>query len=115
MSMEKRARLDRIDIEPDGTLLLRMQKEVVVDGEVVARQPHRTSINPIMDNAKQFAAVNSHLATLGYGAMSADDMGLVDEVTARKQTEPVQQAYREKMAAAVEAGKPVRVESTPKP
>ena len=74
--MQTRTILDRIEIEPQtGTIAVRMLKQIADEsGKVLGSEYHRTSIGPDTDPVVQMAAVNAHLATMGYPALSEEDM-----------------------------------------
>jgi hypothetical protein len=71
--MEKRTVLDRIEIEADGTVFLRLLKQIV-DGEVLRSEPHRYVVCPSVSVSDQIAAVNAHLAQMGWPEIPADDI-----------------------------------------
>lgn len=71
--MEKRTVLDRIEIEADGTVFLRLLKQIV-DGEVLRSEPHRSVVYPSVSVSDQIAAVNAHLAQMGWPEIPADDI-----------------------------------------
>lgn len=76
--------LDRIEIEPQtGNIAIRMLKQIADEhGTVLASAYHRTSIAANADPATQMAAVNEHLVTMGYPALSESDMTRIAAVTA---------------------------------
>jgi hypothetical protein len=59
-----------------------MRKEIVENGVVLASEYHRTSLAPDTDSAVQIAAVNAHLAQLGYPSVEAKDVEVLDAAIA---------------------------------
>jgi hypothetical protein len=74
--MQTRTIIDRIEIEPQtGNVGVRIKKQVVADnGTVLSSDYHRTMIEPGGDLVKQMDAVNAHLVTMGYAAITSEDM-----------------------------------------
>jgi hypothetical protein len=102
--MEKRTVIDQVEITRDGTINLRMAKEVVDDdGTVLQSGLHRTSFPPGHDIDAQMAAVNAGLVRdLKMPAVAADDFLLLrlKETAPLVWTDAVKQGYADKIAAA---------------
>jgi hypothetical protein len=64
--LERTSRLEAIQFAEDGTLLVRIQKRVCLDGEVLKEEWHRTSIPPGDSVDAQMAMVNDHLVKSGF-------------------------------------------------
>jgi hypothetical protein len=64
--MQTRTILDQIEIRGNGTVQIRLLKQIVNGGAVLHSEPHRTSLEPHGDAAVQFAAVDAHLKSLGF-------------------------------------------------
>lgn len=62
----KQTVLDQITLCADGSIGIRWLKQVVEDGEVLFSEPHRTAVDIDGDVAESLAAVNLHLASIGY-------------------------------------------------
>ena len=87
--MQTRTIIDRVEIEPQtGNIGIRIRKQVineaVIDPQtggaaIVANDYHRTMIAPNADAVAQMAAVNAHLATMGYPAIKAEDVTLLND------------------------------------
>jgi hypothetical protein len=70
--MKKRTLLDRLEIQADGTVFIRLLKQIV-DGEMVEKsEPHRSVIYPSTSVTDQITAVNAHLAQMGWPGIPAD-------------------------------------------
>jgi hypothetical protein len=82
--MHTRTILDRIEIEPQtGNVAVRILKQIADDsGQVLTSQLHRTSIAPKTDPSMHMAAVNTHLATMGYPALSDADLARISAAAA---------------------------------
>lgn len=81
MALEKKTVLDLITTQEDGSIQVRMQKQVVMDGELLKQEYHRTLVDPLGDVDTQFDLVNAHLDQLGYGPVSETDLSMVRTVT----------------------------------
>lgn len=66
--MIKRTVIDRIEILQDGTVQLRLAKQVVDGEKILMSEPHRTVIEPGINADDQMAAVNAHLTAMGWPA-----------------------------------------------
>jgi hypothetical protein len=78
--MQTRTIIDRIEIEPQtGNVGVRMRKQVITDdGTLIANDYHRTVIDAGADPAAQMAAVNAHLATMGFPAAKSEDVAVLN-------------------------------------
>ena len=63
--IEKRTILGQIEIKPNGVVQVRLLKQIVENGGVLAQEPHRTIIEPGRDVDDVMAAVNLHLQSMG--------------------------------------------------
>lgn len=78
MPLEKRITVNQIEIVAAGVLQMRLGK-IIADGDKVFNSEwHRTSFEVGGDIPAQIAAVNAHLAEMGWPAMPAD---AVDTIT----------------------------------
>ena len=84
--MQTRTILDRIEIEPQtGNVTIRMLKQIAdAGGKVLASEYHRTSIGPQTDPSSHMDAVNAHLATMGYPALSDEDVAHIKTIAATR-------------------------------
>jgi hypothetical protein len=101
--METRTLIDQITIEPQtGQTLIRMLKQVIADDGVTVLSTgyHRTSIGPDTDPSAQMAAVNAHLAQMGYPAAKAEDVAVLTTAL-----EPLA-SHRAVKAQEIEAARP---------
>jgi hypothetical protein len=81
--METRTIIDRIEIDPQtGTVGVRMKKQIVEGETVLAEQYHRTTIDTGADPAARMAAVDAHLATMGYPAIRSEDVAVLHSAMA---------------------------------
>lgn len=73
--MKKQISINQIEITQPGHIQVRLVKQVVEDdGTVVSQDYHRTTIECGGDVAAQMKAVNDHLATMGWPAVSDADI-----------------------------------------
>ncbi len=79
--MEAKTIIDEIAFEPpSGVTRIRMRKQVVDGDKVLASEYHRTSIDADGDGPAQIAAVNAHLAQLGFPAVTTEDAAMVSAI-----------------------------------
>jgi hypothetical protein len=68
--IEKKTTIDQIEIASNGVVQVRMQKQLIEDGKVLAERLHRTSIAPGQNIDGVMAAVNAHLEASGYAPVA---------------------------------------------
>lgn len=73
--MKKQTVIDQIEIKRDGTVNIRIAKEIVDDhGTVLLSEWHRTVLPPGQDIDVQMMAVNDHLVQMRCEPVSGPDM-----------------------------------------
>ncbi len=82
--MEKRTVLDRIEMHSDGTIRVRLLKQIAdCSGEVVFSEPHRLLLTPLSDPGEQKRALDEHLGRMGFPALGSPDwQSVLDETAA---------------------------------
>jgi hypothetical protein len=100
MSIEKRTTFSQLSILPDGVLQLRLDKQIVEDGNVLSSSFHRTVIEPGVDLAAQIALVNEHLQEMGCAPVGLDVVERISKIVAAEHGEDVVKAYSAAQAAA---------------
>ena len=82
--MHTRTIVDRIEIEPQtGNVGVRLCKQVLSDnGAIISNDYHRTMIDPGTTPAAQITTVNAHLAQMGFPAVNAADVAILDAAIA---------------------------------
>ena len=98
--MPKQLIIDQIEITNNGTVQVRMHK-LSSDGDLIGN--HRTSIEPGGNVDAQVAAVNAHMATENYSAISAADVVKLTAICNAAWTPEVIAAYQAAQAARVAA------------
>ena len=98
--MPKQLIIDQIEITNNGTVQVRMHK-LSSDGDLIGN--HRTLLPPATDIADQVAAVNAHMATENYSAISAADVAKLTAICNAAWTADVVAAYQAAQAARVAA------------
>ena len=83
--------IDQIEVTNNGTVQVRMHK-LSSDGDLLGN--HRTLITPGGDIAAQIAAVNNHMATENYSAISAADVAKLTAICNAAWTPEVIAAYQ---------------------
>lgn len=74
MALTRVVAIDRIEVLRDGSLQIRMAKQIVDGDQVVTSEYHRTAFDVGADVEGQMAAVNDHLAQMGWPAVAADSV-----------------------------------------
>ena len=80
--LEKRTVLSQIEVPVGGAIQVRLEKQVVEDGVVLAKEYHRTVIEPGTEPEDQMAAVNEHLKTMGCAPVSGEDIARIRKLVA---------------------------------
>ena len=88
--------IEQIEVTSNGTVQVRMHK-LSSDGDLLGN--HRTSIPPAGDINAQIAAVNAHMATENYSAISAADVAKLTAICNAAWTAEVVAAYQTQLAA----------------
>jgi len=101
--IEKRVVLSQIEVQPDGTIQVRLEKQVVEDDVVLSREYHRTVITPLTKVDSQFAAVNSHLAEMGWPPVDQAAVARLRKIAGVEHTPGVKKMHRERIEAADKA------------
>ena len=93
--------IDQIEVTQNGTVQVRMHK-ISSDGDLLGN--HRTSLTPASDVNAQVTsvifAVNTHMATENYAAISASDVAKLTAICNAAWTAEVIAAYQAAVAAA---------------
>jgi hypothetical protein len=95
--MAKQLIIDQIEVTSNGTVQVRMHK-MSSDGDLIGN--HRTSIPPAGNISAQIAAVNAHMATENYSAISDADVVKLTAICNAAWTAEVIAAYQAALAAA---------------
>lgn len=105
--MEKRVVYSQIEILENGVLQVRLDKQIVDNGQVIWSQPHRTIVEPGINAEAQMAEVTRHLTEqMGYPAVPVDVVERVRRVAAVEHTPDVITRFRERQPESViERGK----------
>ena len=92
--------IDQIEVTSNGTVQVRMHK-MSSDGDLIGN--HRTSLLPATDINAQVAAVNAHMATENYSAISDSDVVKLTAICNAAWTAEVVAAYQAAQAEAARA------------
>lgn len=96
--MLKRTVVDQIEIDREGTIRIRMAKEIVDGDTVVAKEWHRTVLPPGGDIDFQMMMVNQSLVRdFGYPAVSDADIARIRSMVPAIHTEEIINAYVKKL------------------
>jgi len=88
--------IDQIEVSNNGTVYVRMHK-MSSDGDLIGN--HRTLLPPATDINAQVAAVNAHMATENYSAISDADVVKLTAICNAAWTAEVIAAYQAAQAA----------------
>ena len=94
--MPKQLIIDQIEVTSNGTVQVRMHK-MSSDGDLIGN--HRTLLPPATDINAQVAAVNAHMATENYSAISDSDVVKLTAICNVAWTAEVVAAYQAAEAA----------------
>ena len=95
--MPKQLIIDQIEVTSNGTVQVRMHK-LSSDGDLIGN--HRTALPPATDINAQVAAVNAHMATENYSAISDADVAKLTAICNAAWTAEVVAAYQAAQAEA---------------
>jgi hypothetical protein len=95
--MAKQLKIEQIEVTSNGTVQVRMHK-LSSDGDLIGN--HRTTLPPATDINAQVAAVNAHMATENYSAISDADVVKLTAICNAAWTAEVIAAYQAAQAAA---------------
>ena len=96
--MPRKSIIDQREITREGVLQVRIAKQVVDAGEVIAETWHRCSLAPGQNVEDMTSAVDANLTQMGYGPVV--DWSGVRATVAAEHTPEVIQAYQDTQAAA---------------
>jgi hypothetical protein len=88
-----------MEILQEGPIQVRLVKQVVDGTNVITSEYHRFVLEPGATPATLWAAVNTHLGTLGWPPVSAADMTRVGRIVTQEHTPEVIADFRAKQAA----------------
>jgi len=97
--LERKTTLETLQFVDNGTILVRLKRSIVLDGEVLKEEWHRTSIPPDVDPEQQMAAVSAHLISMGFEACPAEQVQTIKLVSDRVHTAEVKAAYKARLDA----------------
>lgn len=103
MTITQHTIVDQIEIRRDGTVQIRLAKQLVRDGKVLSSGWHRAAWEPGADFDAGCEAVNSHLAAMGEAPVDATEWGRCRRVIEMEHTADVVEAYQGKKADEVAA------------
>ena len=89
--------IDQIEVTSNGTVQVRMHK-MSSDGDLIGN--HRTTLLPATDINAQVSAVNAHMATENYSAISDADVAKLTAICNAAWTAECIAAYQAAQAAA---------------
>jgi hypothetical protein len=95
--MAKSLIIEQIEVTNNGTVQVRLHK-ISSDGDLIGN--HRTSLPPATDITAQISAVNAHMATENYSAISDADVAKLTAICNAAWTAEVIAAYQAAQAAA---------------
>lgn len=99
--IEHKTVIDRLEIDRDGIVSVRLTLEIVDDvAGVVASAYHRTMLPPGHDINLQMNAVNAHLQQMGRKPVDTAGIAKLHDVAGSIWKPEVVKAYRDKVAAA---------------
>lgn len=97
--LEKRTVVSQIEITYVGTVQVKLEKQVVEDGKVLAFEYHRMVIEPDVPAADTMAGVNRHLEAMNCRPLDAAEFGRIKGVADVVHTPAVVAAFASLRAA----------------
>lgn len=92
-TIDKRVVLSQIEVQPDGIVQIRLDKQVVEGETVLSREYHRTAISPGASVENQMAAVNANLKEMGWPAVKPDVIKRIKRIVDVEHTPDVVKAH----------------------
>lgn len=92
--IEKRTVFSRAECTAIGTLQIRLEKQMVENGVVLAKGYHRTVIEPGDDVDAQIARVNAHLVLMGCQPIDAEAVTRIKRLATAEHTADRVTAFR---------------------
>lgn len=102
--LEKRVIFSQVECTASGFTQIRFEKQIVENSEVIAREYHRTALEPGMALDLQMELVNRHLAQMGYPPVAASDIERVRRIVEVEHTPARVAAFAALRVTAAEAG-----------
>jgi hypothetical protein len=96
---ELKTAFSQLEVTVNGTVQLRLAKQIVVNGSILSQEWHRTAFPPGGDVDARVALVNDHLGKMGYGPISSEDTARIKSLIAAAHTPDIVTAYQEQVAA----------------
>jgi hypothetical protein len=96
MGLERRTIIDQIEIRRDGTVQVRLAKQVVDGEDVLRSEYHRIGVEPGADLESYLPVVNAHLRALREAAVDEAEWDRVRRVVSLEHTPEAGAAYRGK-------------------
>jgi hypothetical protein len=91
--------LSQLEVQPDGTIQVRLDKQVVEDDNVLSREYHRTVLPPGTKVDQQMGLVNAHLAQMGWPPVETEAHSRIKRIVNVEHTAGVKKAYQERLEA----------------
>ena len=96
MSLQRRTIIDQIEIRRDGTVQVRLAKQVVDGEDVLRSEYHRIGVEPGADLESYLPVVNGQLAALREAEVDEAEWDRLRRVISVEHTPELVAAYREK-------------------
>ena len=76
--METRTKVLSVELDDADTVSIKLEKQVVLAGEVYSRQPHRTAVASDAVVRDQLVVVNQHLQAMEFPPITEDDLAKIE-------------------------------------
>lgn len=80
MAIVRRTVFSQVECTASGFTQIRFEKQIVDGSEVLAREYHRTALEPGMPLDLQMELVNQHLGQMGYPPVAAADIERIGRI-----------------------------------
>ncbi len=93
--IKRKTVIDKIEIVSDGSLQIRIAKQIIENESVIHTQWHRVRIEPGSNVDEQMELINSNLKMLGENSVSELEIKTIKSISALVHTEELVNKYRE--------------------
>lgn len=100
--LERRVVFSQVECTASGFTQIRFEKQIVENSEVIAREYHRTALEPGAELDLQMELVNRHLGQMGYPPVAASDIERIRLIVEVEHTPTRVAAFAAMRAAAAE-------------
>jgi hypothetical protein len=106
MALTQRTIVGQVEVQRDGTLQVRLHKQILNGDEVKSDQYHRMALPPGVPLAYAMKTVNAHLESMGEAAVGDEEIARIARLVEVEHTPEAVAAYAESLKAQEAAAEP---------